>query len=61
MIFVEKNDGTNTNLVHTYMIELQGKDVVYKQAKGSDVIEHFDTEQEAQTRYEELKKDNLID
>ena len=61
MIFAELNDGTKVNLVHTSGIEQKDNKIIYKQAKGSDIIEYFDTEEEAQTKYEDLKKDNLID
>lgn len=61
MIFAELNDGTKVNLVHTSSIEQKDNKIIYKQAKGSDIIEYFDTEEEAQTKYEDLKKDNLID
>lgn len=61
MIFAELNNGTKVNLVHTSSIEQKDNKIIYKQAKGSDIIEYFDTEEEAQTKYEDLKKDNLID
>lgn len=59
MIFVELNNGTKINLVHTSSIELHNKEVIYKQAKGSDIVEKFDSESDAQTRYNDLKEDLL--
>ena len=52
MIFAELNDGTKVNLVHTSSIEQKDNKIIYKQAKGSDIIEYFDTEEEAQTKYD---------
>ena len=61
MIFTELNDGTTQNLVQIYKIDVEGKDVVYYSAKGSldGYREHFETEADAQARYEELQN-NLI-
>lgn len=60
MIFVELNNGSKVNLVHTSNIELHDKEIIYKQAKGSDIIEKFNTKSEAEAKYSELKHDNLI-
>ena len=60
MIFVELNNGTKVNLIHTSQIKQLDNQVIYEQAKGSDIIEYFDTVQEAQSRYEDLKNTNLI-
>ena len=58
MVFVELNDGRKENLYHISNIDIAGCDVIYYPAKGSSqpYKEHFSTEQEAQNRYEELKK-----
>ena len=60
MIFVELNNGTKINLVHTSSIELQDNQIIYKQAKGSDVVEVFNTSVEAESKYNELKQSNLV-
>lgn len=59
MLYVKLNDGRTENLMHISHINIDGTDVVYYSAKGSldGYREHFETEQEAQDRYEELKKD----
>lgn len=61
MLFIELNDGTRQNLAEISYIELKGADVVYKPGKQSisDIVEHFDTEQDAQDRYLELQ-DKLV-
>ena len=62
MLYVELNDGRTENLMHISHIDIDGTDVVYYSAKGSlnGYREHFETEDEAQSRYEELQKDLLI-
>ena len=62
MMFLELNDGRTINLTHIGIIEVEGTDVVYKLAKGSldGIREHFETEQDAQDRYEKLQ-DDLLD
>lgn len=62
MLYVDFNDGRKQNLLHISEICVDGKDVVYKSAKGSldGYREHFDSEDEANTRYAELKKSLLI-
>ena len=61
MLYVELNDGRTENLMHISNIDIDGTDVVYYSAKGSldGYREHFETEDEAQNRYEELQKDLL--
>ena len=61
MMFLELNDGRTINLTHIGIIEVEGTDVVYKPAKGSldGIREHFETEQDAQDRYERLQDDLL--
>lgn len=61
MLFVELNDGTKQNLGHISEIKVDGSDVVYYGVKGSldGYREHFETEDEAQDRYEQLQKDLL--
>lgn len=61
MLYVELNDGRTENLMHISHINIDGNDVVYYSAKGSldGYREHFETEQEAQNRYEELQNDLL--
>lgn len=62
MMFLELNDGRTINLTHISLIEVDGTDVVYKPAKGSleGIREHFETEEDAQARYEKLQ-DDLLD
>lgn len=62
MMFLELNDKRTINLTHIGIIEVEGTDVVYKPAKGSldGIREHFETEQDAQDRYEKLQ-DDLLD
>lgn len=57
MIYVKLNDGRTQNLIHIGLINLDGKNVVYQSAKGSlnEYKETFDTKDEANARYEELK------
>lgn len=59
MMFITLNDGRTINLTHIGLIEVDGTDVVYKPAKGSleGIREHFETEQEAQERFEKLQED----
>ena len=59
MMFLELNDGRTINIMHIGTIEVDGTDVVYKPAKGSldGIREHFETEQEAQERFEKLQED----
>lgn len=61
MLFVELNDGTKQNLGHISEIKVDGSDVVYYGVKGSldGYREHFETEDEARDRYEQLQKDLL--
>jgi len=61
MMFLELNDKRTINLTHIGIIEVEGTDVVYKPAKGSldGIREHFETEQDAQDRYEKLQDDLL--
>ena len=44
MIFVELNNGTKVNLVHTSNVELHEDEIIYKQAKGTDIVEKFNPE-----------------
>lgn len=57
MLFVELNDGTTQNMGHISEIKVDGSDVVYYGVKGSldGYREHFDSEEDAQTRFEELQ------
>lgn len=57
VVFTKLNNGTTENLFHISEISLDGTDVIYKSAKGSlgGDVEHFETVEEAQTRFEELK------
>lgn len=61
MLYVKLNDGRTENLMHISHIAVEGTDVVYYSAKGSldGYREHFETEQEANDKYDELKKDLL--
>ena len=61
MLFVELNDGTKQNLGHISEIKVDRSDVVYYGVKGSldGYREHFDSEEEAQERFEDLQKDLL--
>ena len=63
MLYLELNDGRTENLMHISQIEVDGTDVVYYSARGSlnGYREHFDTEEDAQDRFEELQKDLLAD
>lgn len=62
MIFIELNDGRRENLLHIGEITVEGSDVVYKSAKGSldGYREHFETEDAAKNRYQELQNILLI-
>ena len=61
MLFIELNDRTKQNLGHISEIKVDGSDVVYYGVKGSldGYREHFDSEEEAQERFEDLQKDLL--
>lgn len=61
MLYVKLSDGRTENLMHISHIDIDGNDVVYYSARGSldGYREHFETEQEAQNRYEELQNDLL--
>ena len=63
MLFTELNDKTTQNLGHISIIYVDGNDVVYQGAKGSnsDYREHFDSNTEAQERFDKLKEDLLTD
>lgn len=62
MIFIKLKDGRELNAIHISQIKTVDNDVVYEPAKGSlnDIREHYDTEQEALTRYAELSKLLLV-
>lgn len=62
MIFLELNDGRTENLLHISTIYVDDIDVVYNSARGSldGYREHFETDTEAQARYEELKSKLLV-
>ena len=62
MIFLELNDGRTENLLHISTIYVDDTDVVYNSARGSldGYREHFETDTEAQARYEELKSELLV-
>lgn len=62
MIFLELNDGRTENLLHISTIYVDDTDVVYNSARGSldGYREHFETDTEAQARYEELKSKLLM-
>lgn len=62
MIFLELNDGRIENLLHISTIYVDDTDVVYNSARGSldGYREHFETDTEAQARYEELKSKLLV-
>lgn len=62
MIFLELNDGRTENLLHISTIYVDDTDVVYNSARGSldGYREHFETDTEAQARYEELKSKLLV-
>lgn len=62
MLFVELNDGRRENILHISEIIVDGTDVVYKSAKGSldGYREHFDSEDNAKARYQELQSLLLI-
>ena len=62
MMFIELNDGRKQNTTHISSIELDGTDILYKAARGSldAYTEHFETEQEAKSRYDELKDMLLV-
>ena len=57
MLFITLNDGTKQNLTTISHIERDKTDVLYKTAKGSldNIVEHFETEQEAEDRITELE------
>jgi len=59
MMFIELNDGRQINLTHISTIDIDGSDIVYNPAKGSldGIREHFETEKEAQERFEQLQSD----
>lgn len=62
MIFLELNDGRTENLLHISTIYVDDTDIVYNSARGSldGYREHFETDTEAQARYEELKSKLLV-
>ena len=61
-MFLELKSGKTINLVHYSHIKVEDTDVVFYPAKGSlnSVREHYDTVEEAEDRYNELK-DELVD
>ena len=60
MLFKDSIYGNKIPLAQVGTINIDGKNVIYSYAKGEgDFIEEFDTEEEAQERYNELKKDLL--
>lgn len=58
MIFIKLNDGTTQNLPTIAYITRNKNDIIYKPARGSlnDIVEHFETEEEAIKREEELNR-----
>lgn len=62
MLFVELNDGRRENILHISEIIVEGTDVIYKSAKGSldGYREHFESENDAQARYQELQSLLLV-
>ena len=62
MIFIELNNGKKLNVLHISEISVEGNDIIYESAKGSltEYREHFETEVEANAKYEELKSNLLI-
>ena len=62
MIFIELNNGKKLNVLHISKISVEENDVIYESAKCSldNIKEHFDSSQEAETRYQELQKELLI-
>lgn len=58
MYYVILNDGRKVNLLFTSKIYVQDTDVIYETSIGSlNVIkEHFNTNEEANSRYENLKE-----
>ena len=62
MVFIELNDGRRENILHISEITIDESDVVYKSAKGSldGYREHFDSEDGAKARYQELQSLLLI-
>lgn len=60
MLFKDSIYGNKIPLAQVGTINIAGKNVIYSYAKGEgDFIEEFNTEEEAQARYTELKKDLL--
>ena len=60
MLFKDSIYGNKIPLAQIGTININGKNVIYSYAKSEgDFIEEFDTEEEAQERYNELKKDLL--
>ena len=62
MVFIELNNGKKLNVLHISKISVEENDVIQESAKGSldNIKEHFDSSQEAETRYQELQKELLI-
>lgn len=62
MLFVELNDGRRENILHISEIIVEGTDVIYRSAKGSldGYREHFESENDAQARYQELQSLLLV-
>lgn len=62
MVFLKLNDGSVQNLVHINEIKLDGKDIVYLSARGSidSYIEHFESEESAMARWEDLQSNLLV-
>lgn len=60
MVFIELNDNRKVNLIHISEINIEDKTIMYKTAKGSlsNIVEYFETAEEAQSRYSELQ--NLL-
>ena len=58
MQFITLNDGRTINILHISHIEIVDTDVVYYPAKGSidGIHESFETQEEAENRYNELQK-----
>lgn len=58
MFYLILNDGRKVNMLFVSKVYVQDTDVIYETVKGSlDVIkEHFESTEEANNRYENLKE-----
>lgn len=58
-MFIKNKSGKHTNIFYISQVYQTGNDVIFESSKGQlgDIIEHYETENEAKTRYSEVEKE----